>query len=58
MAISGRRQQVLDEAVATLQQEGIRAIGLQACALYYSTMLAMQAGGTCSQDPSGTAEGR
>lgn len=29
MAISGRRQQVLDAAVAALQDEGIRAIGLQ-----------------------------
>ncbi len=29
MAITGRRQQVLDDAVAALMEEGIKAIGVQ-----------------------------
>jgi hypothetical protein len=39
VAISGRRQQVLDGAVASLAAEGIQAVGLQACILFPAYMI-------------------
>jgi hypothetical protein len=46
VAISGRRQQVLDDAVAAFKEEGITAIGLQVC---HRRTLAASATGFASQ---------